>query len=122
MSTYKVKTGHNEALIDLVTIAPQPASAGVKAGRRTFSADGAIHDENLYIVLEWSVVEDSTDLATLLTQFGLASATTANVTIYCPSQLHVYTRYNGVAQRGEVSRNSYFLRDVQIVVKGLVAL
>ncbi len=122
MSTYKVKTGHDEALIDLVAIAPQPASPGVKATRRTYSADGAIHDENLYIQLEWSVVEDSTALATLLTQFGLASATTANVTIYCPNQLHVYTRFNGLAVRPEIGRSSFFLRDLQIVVKELVAL
>lgn len=120
--SYLVKTGHDQALIDLVAIDPQPASAGVKAGRRTYSADGVVHDEALYIQLEWSIVEDATALAALLTQFGLASATTANVTIYCPSQLHVYTRYNGVAQRMEVGRQSYFLRDVQIVVKGLVAL
>ena len=52
MSTYKVKPNHNQALIDLVTIAPQPASPGVKAGRRTYSADGAVHDEALYIQLE----------------------------------------------------------------------
>lgn len=120
--SYKIATGHGVALVSLTTIAPQPASPGVKAGRRTYSADGAIHDENLYITLEWSVVEDSTDLATLLTQFGLASATTANVTIYCPSQLHVYTRYNGVAQRSEIGRSNYFLRDIVIIVKDLTAL
>lgn len=120
--SYKVKTGHNEALVDLVAIDPQPASPGVKAGRRTYSADGAIHDENLHITLEWSVVEDATALDDLYDQFGLDSATTAAVTIYCPSQLHVYTRYNGTAQRPEVSRNNYFLRDVQIVIKNLVAL
>lgn len=120
--SYKVKTGHNQALMDLVAIDPQPASPGVKAGRRTYSADGAIHDENLYVQLEWSVIEDATALDDLLTQFGLDSATTANVTIYCPNQLHVYTRYNGIAQRSEVSRQSYFIRDVQIIVKNLVAL
>lgn len=122
MSTYKVKPNHNQALIDLVAIDPQPASPGVKATRRTYSADGAVHDEALYIQLEWSVLEDATALDDLLTQFGLDVATTANVTIYCPNQLHVYTRYNGVAQRMEVSRQSYFLRDVTIIVKGLEAL
>lgn len=119
---YKVKTGHDQALLDLVAIDPQPASPGVKAGRRTFSADGAVHDENLYVTLEWSVVEDATALDDLFEQFGLDAATTAAVTIYCPNQLHVYTRYNGTAQRMEIARSNYFLRDVQIVVKGLVAL
>lgn len=122
MSTYKVKTGHNQALMDLVAIDPQPASPGVKAGRRTYSADGAIHDENLYVQLEWSVVEDSTALDDLFDQFGLDSATTAAVTIYCPNQLHVYARYNGTAVRPEIGRSNYFLRDVQIIIKDLVAL
>lgn len=119
---YKVKTNHNQALVDLVAMNPQPHSRGVKATRRTFSADGTLHDEALYIQLEWSFVKDSADLSTLLTQFGLASATTANVTIYCPNQLHTATRYNGVAVRPEVERNNYFLRDVVIVVKDLTAL
>lgn len=122
MSTYKIATGHNVALLSLTAISPQPTSPGVKATRRTFSADGALHDEGLYIILEWSFVEDGTDLSTLLTQFGLAAATTANVTIYCPNQVHAYTRYNGVAVRPEVARDNYFLRNVQIVIKDLTAL
>ncbi len=120
--SYKVAEGHGVALMSLTDIDPQPASAGVKAGRRTHSADGAIHDENLYVALEWSVVEDATALDDLLAQFGLDSATTAAVTVYCPNQLHAFTRYNGVAQRPESARQNYFIRDVQIVIKNLVAL
>jgi|GEM_PF-6740801 len=120
--SYKIATGHGVALVSLAAIAPQPASPGVKATRRTHSADGAVHDEALYIQLAWSIVEDATALAALLTQFGLASATTANVTVYIPSQLHAYTRYNGVAVRPEIARDNYFLRNVQIIVKDLVAL
>lgn len=122
MSTYKVATGHNVALLGLAAISPQPASPGVKATRRTYSVAGTVHDEALYIQLEWSVIADATALDALLAQFGLDSATTANVTIYCPNQVHEFTRYNGVAVRPEVSRNSYFLRDVQIVVKELTPL
>lgn len=119
---YKVKTGHGQALDDLVAMTPQPTSPGVKATRRTFSADGAVHDEALFIALEWTFIEDATDLSTLLTQFGLAAATTANVTIYVPSQLHAATRYNGVAVRPEIGRNNYYLRDITIIVKELAAL
>ncbi len=122
MSTYKIAEGHNVALLSLTAIDPQPASPGVKATRRTFSADGALHDEALYIVLEWTFAEDATALDDLFDQFGLDSATTANVTIYCPNQVHVYTRYNGVAVRPESARQNYFIRDVQITVKNLTAL
>lgn len=122
MSTYKVATGSSVALVSLALIVPQPASAGVKAARRTYSADGAIHDEGLHITLEWGVIGTPTILTALLTQFGLNAATSALVTIYCPNQIHAYTRYNGTAMRPEISRESYFLRGIQIVVRDLVAL
>lgn len=120
--SYLIKTGHNEALLDLVAIDPQPASPGVKATRRTYSADGAVHDEGLYVALEYSVIESADALDDLFAQFGLDSATTANVTIYCPNQVHQYARFNGVAVRPESPRQNFFVRDVVIVVKNLVAL
>lgn len=122
MSDYRIKEGHGQALIDLVAISPQPRSAGVQATRRTYAADGTIHDEGLHVQLVYDVLETATALDDLLDQFGLDVATTANVTIYAPNQLHVYTRYNGLAVRPEVSRNNYWLRDVTIVVRDLTAL
>jgi hypothetical protein len=121
-SDYRVATGHGVALVSLNTVAPQPRSEGARYARRTHSADGAIHEEGLHAILTWDVIEDSTDLATLLTQFGLGSATSANVTVYVPSPLQVYTRYNGLALRGEVTRDNYFIRGIQIIVRDLVAL
>lgn len=122
MSDYRVKEGLNQALVDLVAIDPQPRSAGVQATRRTYAADGTVHDEGLFVELVYDVLEDATALDDLLDQFGLDAATTANVTIYAPNQLHVYTRYNGLAVRPETRRNNYFLRDVTIVVRDLAAL
>lgn len=122
MSDYRIKEGLSQALIDLVAIDPQPRSAGVQATRRTYAADGTIHDEGLHVQLVYDVLETATALDDLLDQFGLDVATTANVTIYAPNQLHVYARYNGLAVRPEVSRNNYWLRDVTIVVRDLVAL
>jgi hypothetical protein len=122
MSDYRIATGAGVALVSLATMTPQPKSAGVQYARTTASADSALHREGPHIRLIWDVIEDATDLATLLTQFGLGSATTATVTVYCPSDLQVYTRYNGVAVRGEIGRDNYFIRGVEIVVKDLVAL
>lgn len=121
-SDYRIAEGHGVALVSLVDIDPQPASAGVKATRRTYSADGAIHDEGLHIVLEYSALEDATALDDLLDQFGLDVATTANVTLYAPNQVHAYARYNGLAVRPEVSRDNFYLRGIQIVVRDLAAL
>lgn len=122
MSTYKIAEGHGVALVSLTDINPQPRSAGVKAARRTYAADSTIHDEGLHIVLVFDFVDDATALDDLLDQFGLDVATSANVTIYCPNQVHSYARYNGTALRPEVSRDNYFLRGIEIVVRDLSAL
>lgn len=123
MSTYKVKTGHGQALVDLVAMNPQPHSRGVQFTRTTFSADGSAHNEGAYVVLEWDMIEDATAYTTLLTQFGLAAGTpSANVTVYVPNNVYSYTRYNGIAVLPPASHDNYFIRNVQIVVKELTAL
>lgn len=120
--SYKAKEGAGAALVDLITIAPQPRSDGVKPTRRTYSADGKPHDEGLHVALIYDMVEDQTELDDIFDQFGLDVATSAAVTIYCPNQMHVYTRYSGLAVRPDVSRRDFFLRDVTIIIRDLVAL
>lgn len=122
MSTYKVAEGSGVALVSLVTVTPQPRSDGVKPTRRSYSADGTPHDEGLHVQLIWDFVESATDLDDILDQFGLDVATSADVTIYVPNQLHVYTRYNGKAIRPDIGRRDYFLRDLNIIIRDLVAL
>lgn len=126
MSTYRVKVGHGEALIDLVVLSPQPRSEGLKYTRSTHSASGLVYREGPYIELEWNVVESRTAYLALLTAFGLNAATSANVTLYALDEQLVATRYNGRAVRPEIGRTAsqrdYFVRDVAIVIKDLVAL
>lgn len=123
MSNYKVKTGHSQALVDLVAMNPQPHSRGVQFGRTTFSADGSAHNEAPYVILEWDMIEDATAYTTLLTQFGLSASTySANVTVYVPNNVFTYTRYNGIAVLPPASHDNYFIRNVQIAIKDLAAL
>jgi len=126
MSTYRVKTGHGAALVDLVVLAPQPRSEGVMATRRTHAASGLVYDEALYVKLEWNVLGDATDYLAVLTAFGLASASQANVTIYARNQRYAWTRYNGVSVLPETGRDvawtNYFPRGISIIVKNLVVL
>lgn len=110
------------ALLSLTTISPQPRSEGVKPTRRTYSADGTPHDEGLHVVLVWDVVESATQLDDIFDQFGLDVATSADVTVYAPNQLHVYTRYNGKAIRPDIGRRDYFLRELNIIIRDLAAL
>ena len=123
MSTYKVKTGHNQALIDLVLVSPQPASEGLKFARTTYAASGGVYPEAPYIELVWAILPTPTLYAALLTQFGLSASTAfANVTVYIPNAVYTYTRYNGVAVRPEARRRGFFLREITIVIKELAAL
>lgn len=126
MSTYRVKTGHNEALVDLVVLSPQPRSIGVEATRRSFAASGLVYDEGLFVRLLYDFTDSPTTYLALLTAFGLASASQANVTIYARNQRYAWQRYNGTAILPETGRDvtssNFFLRDIIILVKNLVAL
>jgi hypothetical protein len=126
MSTYRVKVGHGEALVDLVVLSPQPASIGVQSTRRTHAASGLVYDEALFVRLEWNVLNDATGYQAILTAFGLASASQANVTIYARNQRYAFARYNGVAVLPEVGRDvtwdRSFPRGIAVIVKNLEAL
>ena len=123
MGTYKVADGFDVAEISLNTVAPQPRSEGVRPGRRSYGAGGAVYDESLFIELEFSALEDVTEFTTLLTAFGINAALTNEVTVLVPNQIRTFTRYNGIAVRPEVGRDvrhrNYFLRDVVILIKNL---
>lgn len=120
---YKVKTGHGQALVDLVAMNPQPHSRGVLFGRTTYAADGSAHNEAAHILLEWDMIESPTAYATLLTQFGLSAGTpSAAVTVYVPNNVYTATRYNGTAVLPPANQDNFFIRNVQLMVKDLAAL
>lgn len=120
---YLVGEGHNEPLIDLVAIDPQPRCEGLKASRESFAASGVVVREANYAELVWDVIENQSQYETLLAQFGLDALVSANVTVTLPNALYTSTRYNGRAVRpltGQTIRQAeYFLRDVVIVIKDL---
>src|SRR5690606_30269469 len=66
MSTYKVKTGHDNALNTLSDITPQPRTdATTQPVQRTDAASGAIHEQGLWIALQWSMIETASEYQTL---------------------------------------------------------
>jgi len=125
MTLYAVKTGTDQALIDLVDITPQPSSNGVEYTVRDDAIDGTVSEQGKFIELRWSSLASITEYTTMLAQFGLTSVNTAEVTILAPSELYAFTRYNGLAVRPEKGRNiqrrDYFLRGVVLIVKNLTA-
>lgn len=125
---YLVKTGHGVAFLSLVAMAPQPRTdVTIRPIQRSYSASGAVHETGPHIELLWSMLETATEYTTLLAQFGLsATVLNANVTVYVPNSVYTFARYNGVAhlplQGSDIKRTDYFIRDVIILVKNLVAL
>jgi hypothetical protein len=123
--THKVKPGTDQALIDLVTITPQPASNGVEYTVRDDAIDGSVTEQGPHVVHRFDVMEEDADYLTLLTLYGLNTATTALVTVLAESELYVATRYNGLAVRPEkgrdVQRRNTFVGGVEIIIKNLTA-
>ncbi len=124
MSAYKVKDGHNQALEDLVALDPQPKSEGVKCTRRSFAADGTPIDEGRYIELVWSMLPDVTTYQSVLSQLGIQSALSNQVTAYVRDETFAWVRVNGLAIRPEPGRDvrwTYFPRDVTILIRDVEA-
>lgn len=126
-SDYRVATGHNIALGSLTAVDPQPRTdATTQAVMRSDAVSGAVHEQGLFIDLLWSAIFTATEYQALLDQFGVGAALNANVTVYVPNFEYTYARYNGVAVRPEqgvtVRRTDYYIRDVTIRIKNLVAL
>lgn len=124
MTTYRVKTGHDQALVSLVDVSPQPTSGGMRPTRRSYAADNSVFDESKYVELEFKSLGSASAYQTLLTQFGLSSSVaSANVTVYVRNEVFTYVRMNGTAVRPEPGREvnwKYFPRNVTILVKDLV--
>ena len=118
--------GSNIAQGSLVAINPQPRTeATTQPVLRSEAVSGAIHEQGLFIELLFSAIFTDTEYQTLLAQLGLTNALKAEGTWYLPDHQYTWRRYNGVAVRPQmgvdVRRTDYYIRDVTIRIKNLVA-
>lgn len=120
---YKVALTHDQALEDLDNIVPQPATIGYQFARRSYAASGAVIDENPFVEFNWTTIGTAAQYAALLTQFGLSSALTSEVTVYVQNENYAWVLRNGVAVKpfigSDGQRNRSFLRGFTILVKAL---
>lgn len=125
MSDYRAKAGHNQSLVSLVQLDPQPATIGLEWTRVTTAASGVVYREGPFIRFLYSALTES-DFSNVLDQFDLSNNETAAVTIYAVDEIYGPQRYNGLAVRPVLgqdgARREYFVRDVVVLVKDLVAL
>lgn len=120
---YLIKLGHDQPLVDLLPIVPQPRCSGLQYARRSYSGAGELIVEYPYVILEWSVIGSADAYADLLEQFGLDLVPSEDITITLPDELFADQRFNGKCLRPVVGdtlkREGYFIRDVQVIVRGL---
>lgn len=120
--TYQVADGHdNEA--GFSAISPQPMCPGITPTRRTFGGDGSVTDQATYVEFVFNVVKDVTTYQSILTQFGVNSALTNDVTITARDETFTAINLNGTAIRPQIGTDvrwsNFFPRDVVILVKDL---
>jgi hypothetical protein len=123
---YLIKPGSGVALVDLVAFTQQPSSGWVMWTRRTYAAGGGVYDESPYVELVFDMLLTPAAYVAMLTLAGVNSALTAAVTVYVPNQYGTFARYDGVAVQpfngADLRRRDYFIHDVKLLVKNLVAL
>lgn len=125
MSTiYQVADGHdNEG--GLADINPQPKCEGIQVTRRTRNPDKTLTDEAPYVEFIFNMVPDVAAYQSILTQFGVISATTNDVTIKVRDQTFAAANKNGTAEQPQIGPdvrwNNYFPRNVKLLVRDLAA-
>jgi hypothetical protein len=123
--TYRVADGHDVALVSLSDVDPQPRSTGIQTTRRTFAADGTVQDDGKYIILEFTALASASEYQSVLSEFGIQTATSNDVTVYIRDETFAWARYNGTAIRPQpgqdVKWKDYFPRDVAILIRDLEA-
>lgn len=122
MTTYKVAEGFNAATADFADISPQPKSQGIRPTRRTFSGDATINDEGSYCELEFSALQDETEYQALLTQFGIESSLSAQVSVYIRNGVYTFGYYNAIVVQPEPGKEvswDFFPKNVIILLRNL---
>lgn len=120
--TYKVADGHDVALANLNDVTPQPKTHGIQSTRRTHAADGTVYDEGQFVELEFGMIESVSDYQTMLSQFGVQTATTNEVTIYVRDETFAWVRKNGSAVRprpGKDIKWDFFPSKITLLIRDL---
>jgi hypothetical protein len=122
MGTYQIADGYdNEA--GFSNVSPQPAATGLYYPKRVWAADGTPKDKGSPFVIWRFKKEIPEDVySSLLTQFGLASAISNEVTIRTVNDAArtTWANYNGIIIRPlNPKYERGFYRDIEFMIKML---
>ena len=125
MSDYRVADGSDVALGSLTVLDPQPASIGIQYTRQGVSANGTVSNQGPYVIMVWSNLDSKTTYQSILSDFGLSSATSNDVTVYVRDENYDYARMNGTAIKplpgNGIDWRMPFPRNLEILVRNLTA-
>lgn len=122
---YKVATGYNHAVAAQTDMSPQPRTDGLQYTRRQYAVSGVVLDELPFVALRWSVFESVTEYQSVLSAFGLTSASYALVSVYIQDEGFNWITRNAIALKPLIgqdgTRTNFMLRDFMILLKNLTA-
>lgn len=121
---YKIAPVHDEALVNLVTITPQPKAQPATPLQRDFGASPSFHEQGLHVCLEWDYIFSEEEYEDLLeTYFEFDDQPVTPVTILCRDAYFTMRRYNGYAlfpQMGvDVKWENTFISSLKIYIVDL---
>lgn len=121
MPNFMIGEGHGLEVDDLEAFTPyQPLTPGIQYTRRTPTPGGPVKEGAYYPFLFTILTEEQWQ--DLLTQCGLLSADTAEVTIYAQDENYDWLLYDGEAIKPPLAgRRGFHLRDMTINVIKLQA-
>lgn len=124
MTTYQVAQGHDN-VAGLTDVTPQPASPGLLYPREIVAADGTVYEDGAaYTRWAFEPLISAAQYSALLSQFGLTSARSAQVTVRTVTDAArtTWDTYNATIVRpADAQYRRGFWRDVVFVIKGLEA-
>lgn len=115
--------GHGLELGALVPFVVEPnIPEGVTYGQRDHAADGTVHEQGAFCVLNWAVIDGVDDLDALLTQMGLEddSDQRAAITAYLPTRRAKWHVYEGYAIFPQTLTYALWPQNLRVMVNRLV--
>jgi hypothetical protein len=122
MSEYQLADG-SDAEASYASVDPQPASEGLLYPDRVYAIDGTPIDKGLpFVIWRYGPQLDEDDYDSLLTQFGLSSATSNDVTIKTQTGAgrDTWSDYNGkIIRPARPEYREGYYRNVEFRIVGL---
>lgn len=124
--TYQIADGYNNAG-GLADISIQPATNGLRAGRRIVAGNGQVIEDGFYTTELVYGYLTATQYTTLLSEFGLSGVVANEVTIRLPqNDGRAFANYNAIIIKPDMPSEARFERskylNIRFIVRRIAAI